>query len=273
MKKRLNKKRRKGQTKHPREMGLVFTVKETTVVHGVALGDDGVLHLLRDGQPVELASASVELSYARKKGRKVLLRAPVNPARPVVDPHAHLLEYHAVFAVDTNTRTIRGNAVSAGVLVRGLFYRSPDGVVAEPHQNVIAVEFHNATTDPERITWQLVCEELQRLLPDKRIGILVDSALDNLAGFNTRSTAVVDDWYLPANFALVYSSDAAMDTVANHLIRRADEEATAVLKLIEQSDKYRLYPAPPRAPYSRFCWRPAARTDPPGSVVRVRKVE
>lgn len=220
----------------PRQFGLVFQVPETTTVDGIMIGPRGELVPSFEGEPIRLSSAAVELSYARPKGRKVLLRATIDPQLPNIDPNAPLLTYQAVYAVDTNTRHVNGRPISVSCVVRLGRKQTPNGLELT-EMPVAAIELHNVRGNPERVAWRLVCESLianQDFRPDLRLGLLVDSSLNEIDEINGRTVAVVDDWMLPAGFTLLYASaDSNTSTIGNRLIAASDKQATILLRRLQ----------------------------------------
>ena len=241
--------------KRPREFGIVFSIDEATTIDGFVIGPNGQLSLTRDGAPISLASAAVEVAYDRPKGRKVLLRAPLDVDAPSVDPNAHLLRYWAVFAVDTNTRAINGSAVSVACVLRSTRKETDAGLFFEEIP-IGAYELHNVRCNPERLAWRLLCNEILQApdyKPEKTIGIIVDAHLEALSDINRRTAPVVGDWYLPEGFTLIYASDAAAESIPNQLIRSCDREASIILKKIAQGEtKGPPQEAPDSEYYSHF---------------------
>ena len=240
----------------PREVSLIFQVPETTKVDGIVLGPDGSISLVRGGHPIQLSEAAVEFAYSRSKRRKVLFRADIDPAAPKLDPHTPLLTYNVVYAVDTNTIQLHGERVSVACAVQCLIRQENGSFFVKP-SIAGAMELRNVSGDPERVAWRLFCQcvsEHPQYRPTLRVAMIVDSSLDSLRDFNTRSVPVIDDWFLPPNFTLLYATaDAATTTIGNRLMRTCDKNATQVLELIRKARARRnLHEAAPGAPYSHY---------------------
>jgi hypothetical protein len=145
------------KSKKPRHFAIKFCVGEDTAVDGFALHADGTMYPTLHGRPIQLQSTSVEVSYARPKGRKVLLSAPVDPTSPSIDPVAHFDAYDAIFAIDTNSREIGPEVVSVACMIR-CKRRSPKNAGPQwEWETVGAIEFRGARVDPERIGWKVWC--------------------------------------------------------------------------------------------------------------------
>jgi hypothetical protein len=132
-----------------------------------------------------------------------------------------------------------------------------DGRIALSDRPVAAIELHDVVGNPERVVWRLVCGSVMaesNLRPGLRIGLVVDSSLGQLEVFNLRQCPILDDWYLPGPFTLIYASaDSASECIANWLIRACDREARMLLDGIERSaplDKRNLQPTAADEPWT-----------------------
>lgn len=243
--------------KRPREVGIRFTVDKPTKIDGIIIGPNGLLHPALQGQPIDLATAAAELTYDRRKGKKVLFSAPVDPQKPSLDLNAALLSGQVIIGVDTNTRLTGQTRVSLTCVVECVVQKNASGYLAEgiPH---IAFETHNVIGDPERLGWRLAVEAVRadpHYKPATQVVVVVDSSLSALHQLNSKQLPVLEDWYLPDGFMLIYASaDSATASVASQLISTCDKEATALLRRIasEGVDQARLVAAPAGAGYSHY---------------------
>jgi hypothetical protein len=125
------------------------------------------------------------------------------------------MRYSSVFALDTNTTVVESSRISIASAVRGKFTQSERGVEVDI-QLQGAYELHNAVGDPERLAWRLFLQELVNTpgyRPSMRIGVVVDSSLDALSRISRRQEAIHDEYYIPDGIELIFSSDAARDSV------------------------------------------------------------
>jgi hypothetical protein len=201
-----------------------------------------------DGVPVDDAVEGVSfgVTYERPKGPKELTWIPQPPEDARFSPYSFLEQFDAVFAVDTNTREIGGirRSVTAVAATSIELVRSGDGRVAQAilQQSVfayavISVEGCSPTLNPERLGWKLA---LEGLIPryagyrdGKRYALVVDSELGRLPLFNARQEPLVESFFLPGNFTMVYAStDAAMDLHLNKMIDMADKESSLQLEVL-----------------------------------------
>jgi hypothetical protein len=246
--------------KKPRELSLLFKVPKDSKIDGVSLGESGELVPTFQGRPIELSATETELSYSRKKGRKVLMRASTDPASPSIDINLPFLAFDALSALDTNTVEISSERVSIGCLVNCLRKRE-NGVVNITAVPASCLELRNIQGDPERVLWKVVLSAALQSTQNSqnlKIGIVVDSSLDSIRRINDRSEPVVDNWFLPGPFTLIYAtSDSATATIGNSLIKECDKHATMVLRQIKkQPHLENLRIADPGEPFSHFrTWR------------------
>lgn len=107
-----------GQPSKPRTTTVTMDMGEPVSVKGVALSPSGEIRMIgEDGKPLRHISATVERSYARAKGPKVLSRMPLHEHAPLIaDPDRALLQFDTIFAIDSNARNIKGHTVSVAAI-------------------------------------------------------------------------------------------------------------------------------------------------------------
>jgi hypothetical protein len=182
-------------------------------------------------------SAEVEVTYARERKPKVLGRAPLLSNALWSNPDSVLLGFDRIFAIDTNTRAVRGIPVSATgvVLAQPVIGLVPPLMKWAVRQSM---EHRHVDCPPERLGWKRFLELVarnERFTTPSRVGLIVDSDLDSLRAFNERTQPILDDVYLPANVTMLYaSSDGGSEYMGNHLIRVADRAATLLLDQLEE---------------------------------------
>lgn len=191
------------------------------------------------GKLLQHVSATVERSYARPKGPKVLGRAPLgNRSKLVADLDRALLQFDTIFAIDSNSRRINGYVVSvAAITLCKWLQREPVPMVGfAPTQ---AMEFRNVDCHPDLLALKHFLVRLSQnpnIASDGRIGIVIDSHLGDLPRIETREVPLLDDYFLPTWASLIYASDAANDRLPNTLLRESDKAATALLRQISDGD-------------------------------------
>ena len=151
----------------------------------------------------------------------------------------NIISYDWLMAIDTNTNVILGRKVHLGLAVE---------IVAMTQQGLKFVDpqFRYAThftfsgdyEKPELMNWKQLIEfviEDAGYTPEIKIGIIVDSELGNIQAYNKREMPIIGDFFLPANFQLMYASaDAQNDSVFNQAIAFCDKTATYLLEELKK---------------------------------------
>lgn len=243
------KRMRANKPSKPRQLTVRFTVKQSFDQISFDLLTGEMRHAL-NGVPVENAveDVSFAVTHQRPKGPKDLTRIPQPDVGARFSPYSFLEQYDAVFAVDTNTREIKG-VRRAVTVVAGLSIElarnsdgRPSGAVLQ--ESVFGrVEMGLAgcapSLNPERWGWQFA---LQHLIP-KYVGyceggnyaLVVDSELGLLEDFNARRQTLCESYMLPSNFTMLYAScDGGADLPLNRLLRLADKEAELQLNVLNE---------------------------------------
>jgi hypothetical protein len=198
----------------------------------------GEIELYYQGERVTPVRAFTSVEYDRAKGPKVLSTAEVDPEGLFVNPDVDLVRSDLFVAVDTNTKSINGETVSA----TGFAYCRGKGPVVTPDGQggalfeysppTLALEFRNPNGSPEQVGWRLGMELVlmgKDYRPGLRVTLVVDSHLGDLSRFNDRSLPICDDFFLPQNFRLLYASADVRTQLCNQLITAADRAAGVVL--------------------------------------------
>lgn len=228
---------KKRPKKKPRAQCLTVDFGAPTTIDAVYCHPlTGEVRFLNNGREVKPQSASVERSYDRPKGPKVLVRTNVSHENAYANPNRALEQYNEIYAVDTNTKVIV-EPVSVCAIVGGTNVLVP-GHTAIRYRPIHCMEYRGAQASPEKIAWVEVIEGiLQSPMYScaKRYLVIVDAYLGELAAFNDRSRPLLEGFYLPPQFTLAYASaDASNESVANLMLSLADKIASTILNGIEK---------------------------------------
>jgi hypothetical protein len=242
----------------PREQRITLDMGQPVPVNGLMVDNrTGRVALLYNRKPVKPDKAVIESGYHRSKGFKPLVRAELSPGKLHKNPNRALEQFDLILAVDTNTKRTEDDTISVTSVVVARHSRVlVTGKTAIQFLAEQCVEFRNPTGKPETIGWQIVIEMLQvnpTFRPTMKVGIIVDSELDNLEDYNNRVLPISDRFYLPQNMTFVYASgDNATESVSNQLLSLADSIASRVLRqILEHPDEENLSVVDNRA-YSHF---------------------
>lgn len=232
---------KKKNKKKPRSYSVTMSLEEATSVNGAYFDPkSGKVSLLYNGRELTAKTVTVEQTYERKKGPKVLNRATLSPSKMFANPNRALEQFHEIYAVDTNTKKIDSVPISVTGVVGG-----KNTKIEIPHHTAVryrplsCIEFHNVTEKPENLGWMEAIKAIMRSASyndRRRIAIIVDSDLDIIDSYNSRETGIYGNFFLPGNFSLVYASaDSGSENIANKMIKLADASSTVILRMLERS--------------------------------------
>lgn len=216
------------------------TIKPGTFVDQLAINKEtGEVKLYYKGERVTPESATTETTYPRQKGPKVLSKTDTLLTKIRAVPDASLCGHEKIFAVDTNTKYLGDLSMSLSVtgIVCGTVYESYlENMIRVDFGIVGAIEFWGKKTSHERIGWKEAIQGIQnnKSFPSlSKVGIIVDSYLDEISSINNRTLPILDGDYLPEKFHLMYAnSDKNNDSIMNKMIATADKHATVVMDRI-----------------------------------------
>jgi hypothetical protein len=254
------------QERKVRRQALYATTAGEVTEIGLRVSPDGRVQFVTD-----VVDTRVETSYERPKGPKVIERIRLEADRLHINPDvATFTNFDRVFAVDTNTRDIHGVSISV-TAVTEIVPPKPCG--HGTIQLIFLHEFMQVTAKRERVGWlsaalDLVRAEKYRAL--SRIGIVVDSELNDLPAYNARTLPLLTgvlgrDHFLPQPATLIFATSDKRDYIVNKAIRSADDCSRRLLDALEQGavepNTRRVPPGRPYVAFRRFTvdgWGPNA---------------
>lgn len=220
----------------PRTTSITMDMGKPVAIDAVRVTPNGEVALFHKGQQINPVQAHLETSYERGKKAKVLHKSEIPVEKLKTDIHASFCNYDLFYVIDTNTRIVNNHKISIACVLLCKFQPSGDMTLAF-FAPIHAFEFWNIVDKPENIAWR---EAIMAIManPDYkkefRTGILVDSDLGDIPAFNSRHKPIIDDFYLPDNFELIYASaDVGKEYFVNKLISECDKEANKIFKIIE----------------------------------------
>ncbi|MBT1072940.1 hypothetical protein [Pelotalea chapellei] len=180
----------------------------------------------------------METSYERAKKPKVLHKSQIQADELRTDIHVALCNYDLFYVIDTNTKIINNNKISVACVILCKF-RPNDDMTLAFFAPIHALEFWNIPHKPENTAWReaiLAIMANPYFKEDFKVGLLVDSDLGDIPAYNLRDKPIIDDFFLPTNFELIYaSSDAGKEYFVNKLISECDKESSKIFELIEST--------------------------------------
>ena len=180
----------------------------------------------------EADSASVRIvrSYERASGKeKIVISTPFNSLEaPLSASQALKSQFNVFIAIDTNKKVIDGRTICATFAYGVDAYRNNE--VIRPLCGFLFFDVE-ANVNPEKIGWHLALRGVNAkyFQSNKKLGVVVDSALEEHQEINSRKIGYYEDNYLPDFASLIYASDGSADDLPNQMIRLCDAQSTKVL--------------------------------------------
>lgn len=203
------------------------------------------------GVPYDLGPQSMTRYYNGERKQRIVAKA--TNLDFVTDQVGSWPEnFDFIFAMDTNTHPhkLDGFLCSAAAIYYGDIQRISDyerNMICKPF--MVIDWYHSEETKIETVTWMEVIEKLQEAIPnDKKVGIVIDSELGNLEGYNNRTTPIFEQWFLPENYTFMYATADASDEWCNKMIKQCDKTASQRLKEIIKSPKMKNNSSKPTIP-------------------------
>ncbi len=231
------------QHKKPREQ--VVMVGSPEPLRGFHFDKDKMelMGLTLDGRIIETDVTFSQTHYIGQSGKeKVISRIQDKVIPNKGDLMRHLSSsFNFIIAVDTNTKVIDSEAVSASGILHCVVQRTPDPA----KYNVIftlqgTLLFRNCPTElpSEKFGWMMILQNINRdpLNKKKRYALITDHDLGSHISFNNKKTPIFKDFYLHDNFTIMYGrGDGPNENLLNYLILQCDKQSANALKAIEQN--------------------------------------
>lgn len=180
--------------------------------------------------------------YQGKEKRRVINAFYFEESSPPATVHRLLERYNHLFAIDTNTVKFKGiGTISFTTVYKGLL-KDLGGAYGQSSGETVFQDFRqNVPDNPEVSAWRALILRIQESNPKLfgRIGIIVDSELGKIKDINFRRIPLIDDFYLPPNFELIFASDKSgkEEYFSNKLIAACEANSKRMLQEIERDNK------------------------------------
>jgi hypothetical protein len=258
---KMGKKSHKNNQK-PRSTTLFLDMGKPVVLNRVAVWKNGHIMVESDVGQKQPTASHLITSYERpNKGPKFIHRLSLPPENLTLNPDFALTRYTLVSAVDTNKpEASLPNVVFTGI-VQAKIVPQPDGSLELSRYRDTVVELHDLHVSAERFGWAFVCKASVDLPNDALVAVIVDSDLGELPSINRREKPIINNYYLPDHFELLYATDKGK-YISNQLHRLCDQHSREVARLVSSKPKSSLPPlvkAQPEDPFTliRVWERPA----------------
>ena len=214
----------------------VFSDKHQNVV--VNISDKNIVVLDEKGNELPITTMKVKKTRPRassyKKGDKTISECIVDTATLSVNRTVYE-NFDVVYAIDTNTKQNSDSWFSVGALVKLIKFEEEEKDTftyeIKPIQYITSAnKQHKANM--EQWVWLKVIELIREHEPaDKKIGLVVDSDMNNVDKYNNKEKKICDREFLPENITLLYASaDNKNYNILTIMIAKADKFASEYLK-------------------------------------------
>jgi hypothetical protein len=193
---------------------------------------DGTIKLFSDGKAIIPKSASLSVGY-KGTSKFVCVNDLIIPAASImIDPHKSYLTFDELYAVDTNTKPILNTRYAISVAVKADITLSNDCYRVKTTQ-LIAKGFIS-NMNHEKTGWCLLITHLMEtdvINSEKLIGIVVDHDMDNILKYNRKEVPIIDDYFLPEGFRLIYAKSERKGSIYNEIIKNCHLRSNNLFKV------------------------------------------
>lgn len=204
----------------------------------------------KEGKVTRPVFTNVGLTYEGENGKQRLLTMSSSPQRPpMLDFHQFLSTFTDVFVIDTSyDDTVKKDddkdQVCATCVLHFSLEEAPDTWVLETDPLLRGMEFWNPRSsdgsrcDPEKFAWRRLIQMIQEsenYRDSSSYALIVDPHVQEIPEYNLGHLPLIDDFYLPKNFELVYTkAKGASDTLLNKFFVGVDKQSRALRQLALQ---------------------------------------
>lgn len=187
----------------------------------------------------EPGSSRFVRSYKRDSGKERIITSAQSKNSDVsLNPLTFLKQnFDHLVAVDTNRiSTAQGDiAVAVAYQVPDMLSKYDYEIPFLPLACYAMLNVYSGL-NPEILGWHLVIQNWlgSETARRRRIGMVVDSELDQLDQFNSRALPYIGHELLPTHVQFLYATDAAADTIQNQMLRYCDNAANAAKLVVAE---------------------------------------
>jgi hypothetical protein len=188
-----------------------------------------------DKQLIE--SKNLVNGYFGENTTRILSRIPTNGKNFSLNYLDSLKNYDNIIAIDTNSLKIKNEIIYAGIAGQLAITITDDLLTCDFKTISQVFLIAEKTEKSENINWKNLVEYLTRhekYDSNKKFGIIVDSDLGEINNFNKGKKAIINNFYLPENFNLIYASDKASDNILNRAIKECHKRSNIYLNAFKE---------------------------------------
>ncbi len=224
----------KSQKRKPRHTTLGASFGKGPYPDSVkVISETGEIQFYKDGKKIIPLASEMDYSYHRKTKEKVVRKYPIDPNQIMLHADYSIYNLDTVYIADTNTeRDLSVTCVIKGKPVigsngdnAGVRFRSKPYIV-----------FKGMQSKPEQHAWKLLLER-EFSIEDGITGLIVDSDLDLIPEYNSRTMPITEDYFVPEQVQLIYASaDVGKEHILNKIMSQADKAAKTMLNKIKSGE-------------------------------------
>ena len=224
----------------PIDLTLSFSIPKGRKLAKAAIQPDGEIVLTDDkGNTIVPKHMERITHYARDKGPKIQSRSKVEDSHLSIGGVKDYTHYDSVFVIDTNTRIINGDKISAACFMCCNFITENDETHVECEGKLNIYEFHNIpeNENPEMLAILKVARDVIKSSSSNKglnAAFVTDSNLDSHDHISKGKIPIYKNHLLPSGFTLHYASADTGSEAINRLIRLCDKQASNYLKYLEE---------------------------------------
>jgi hypothetical protein len=222
--------------KKDRNNAIVFDMGELSTITSISFDNiSGQIKLFNNQNELTPSSIYQQTFYNRDSGKEKILNQIKLDEAKFNNELIHLQKFDLIYAVDTNTKHIKGDNISACTIIRAEFDQNIINAITCNFQIIDTLYASNVQIFTEEK--QALIEVIRKISSDLnyqnnlKIALITDHDLGNLNKYNTQELALFGDFFLPSNFELLYASaDVGKENILNILISECDKESSRFLK-------------------------------------------
>lgn len=229
------------QTRKPYTSSITYNFDTPVDIGRILMSPDLKIQLRgMDGrilEPSSIVSSTQRSRNSDNKKPKLLTSSYSQTDQVAHDPDGIFFKYDDFLFVDTNSRTDMASGKRHSITGLVHAYLSP---LAYPstirYREIGAYEFVGPRVDAERLGWMTAIDawlKADHYDPQKKVAVVVDAHHGLLPGINKRTLPVLERFFLPPNFEVIYATaDTGMQFGLPYLMRYCDKVASRMFTFI-----------------------------------------
>lgn len=146
--------------------------------------------------------------------------------------------FDKIFAIDTNTKHVQNEKISVSSIIEGVVSNLNDSnkyKITYMLNGIILFRNCPSEIPAEKFGWLKLIQIINsnKVNITRRFALVTDHDMDNHDHYNKKTLPILDNFYLPPNFTLIYArGDAEGKNFLNLFIKECEKRSSIVLKSI-----------------------------------------